>query len=190
MDEPVGFDWLWLPLEKSIGEMLKSWAVEHYRLRRDVSFQLELRLEVNLLDGHLAFPSHGEGDHADLHVGGIDPVGEIALHFQGGPTWLPLPLDPNDLLSDLKKIAAMVRENEIQVGLVLVFDEMEAQDSIRNKNVAAAKASGYGEVDCLVRQRPKYEETTKKEALALGFRCSQLASSEVVCWVWWISNNA
>jgi hypothetical protein len=124
MISPEGFDWLWSPLEESIQRVLDSWKQEHYRLRRDVTFQIELELERTLLDGHLSVPEATIlGKKVDLYIHGPSPEAAICVHINGGPNWLKSPMKFGELETDFHHLASLVEEDQVKVSVILVFDE-------------------------------------------------------------------
>jgi hypothetical protein len=164
MDAPTEFDWLWLPLKVSIQKVLDSWEKEHYRLRRDVAFQLELGLERHLLDGHLTYPETKDNcGKVDLFVLGPSPEAAISVHLNGGPQWLPKPLKFGEIESDFRQIASLTDDGEAQVGVMIIFDE-----------------------DFYPETPPAYEKVAEELAGHLGYRYTRLTSRNALCHIWWI----
>jgi len=165
--QPSGFDWLWAPLERSIRNVLDDWKPEHYRLRRDVAFQVELSLEQFMVDGHLTCPEcEEEGRKVDLFIDLPEPFAAIDVHFNGGPNWMPSSVDAEDLEKDFEHISKMTKDGKTQAGLVLIFDE-----------------NFYPEMP------PNFEKASEDIAPALGFKYNRMATDKVLCHIWWICGS-
>jgi hypothetical protein len=169
MNSPTGFDWLWLPLERSIRHVLDSWPEEHYRLRRDVAFQVELDLERFLVDGHLTSAEcEVEGRKVDLFVTIPNPMAPIAVYLSGGPAWMPAPLDIDSLKQDFGHIFNLTKIKDYAAGLILIFDEQSRPDP-----------------------HPAYKQVAEEIAARLGYKYCLLTSDKgVVCHIWWIGNQS